>query len=239
MDAFEFFFTIYSLLLGLALAELMLGYANLLRAPQRPVWGWLTPTVGVLIFLQIIVTFLDAWMKLRGVQLNLLGLLVPTLIAVAYFAAAVIAVPRSASEWQSLDEYFHDRKKWILGLLAGQYLLNTLLIELPGFLTGAFIWGTAFTEWVIANLLFVTLFLVPIFTRGFWTSLLPMLGSIALLFYYYGNYTLPDLSAPAAPARAPAPASASETPPGSPPPVPSRSDAAAPNLPPPAPGSQN
>ncbi len=232
MDAFEFFFTIYSLLLGFALAELMLGYANLLRAPVRPSWGWLTPTVGMLIFLEIIVTFLDAWMKLRGVPLNLSGLLVPTLIAVSYFVAAVMAVPRSATEWKSLDDYFHDRKTWILGLLAAPFLLNTLLIELPGFLTGAFVWGTAFTEWVIANLLFITLFLVPIFTRNFWASLLPMVALIGLLFYYYGNYTLPDLSQPAAQSHAPAPAAASETPPGSPPPAPAPSNAAAATPPP-------
>lgn len=232
MDAFEFFFTIYSLLLGFALAELMLGYANLLRAPVRPGWGWLTPTLGVLIFLQIIVTFLDAWMKLRGVPLNLFGLLVPTLIAVAFFVAAVMAVPRSATEWKSLDDYFHDRKKWILGLLAAPFLLNTLLIELPLFLTDSFVWGTAFTEWVVANLLFLTLFLLPIFTRNFCASLLPMLGLIALLFYYYGNYTLPDLSRPdrgqaAAQSRAPAPRPASETPPGSPPQAQAPSSAAA------------
>lgn len=229
MDAFEFFFTIYSLLLGFALAELMLGYANLLRAPIRPAWGWLTPTVGVLIFLQIIVTFLDAWMKLRGVPLNLFGLLVPTLIAVAYFVSAVMAVPRSATEWKSLDDYFHDRKKWILGLLAAPFLLNTLLIELPLFLNDRFVWGTAFTEWVIANLLFTVLFLAPIFTRSFWASLLPMLGLIGLLFYYYGNYTLPDLNQPPAQSHAPAPAAASETPPGSPPPAPAPSNAAARN----------
>ncbi len=225
MDAFEFFFTIYSLLLGFALAELMLGYANLLRAPQRPVWGWLTPTVGALIFLEIIVTFLDAWMKLRGAPLNLFGLLVPALVAVAYFVAAVMAVPRSATEWDSLDDYFHDRKKWILGLLAGQLAGYALLVELPMFLNAAFVtgWGVGMTEWAILNILLVALHLAPIFTRNFWANLLPMAALIGLLFYYYGNYTLPDLTQrPAAQSHAPAPASASETPPGSPPPAPAR-----------------
>jgi len=214
MDAFEFFFTIYSLLLGFALAELMLGYANLLRAAKRPVWGWLTPTVGVLIFLEIIVTFLDAWLKLRGAPLNLFGLLVPALVAVAYFVAAVMAVPRSATEWGSLDDYFHDRKKWILGLLAGQLAGYALLIELPMFLNAAFHtgWGVGMTEWAILNTLLVALHLAPIFTRNFWANLLPMLALIGLLFYYYGNYTLPDVS-PAS-AHAPAPAPASGTPPG-------------------------
>ena len=36
MSQFEFFMTFYSLLLGLGVAELMLGFANILRAKVRP-----------------------------------------------------------------------------------------------------------------------------------------------------------------------------------------------------------
>ena len=222
MERFEFFFTIYSLLLGLALAELMLGYANLLRSPKRPAWGWLTPVLGVLIFLLIITSFLDAWLKLQQIQLNLVGLLTPTLVGVSYFVAAVMAVPRSATDWDSLDDYFHDRKKWILGLLAAQLVLTVFVTELPIHLdTAARVgWQAIHTEWVIANIVILALHLAPIFTRNYWANLLSMLGLIAIIFYYYGNFTQ-SMFEPA-PAHAPAPGAASETPPGSPPPAPAR-----------------
>lgn len=224
MDRFEFFFTIYSLLLGFALAELMLGYANLLRAPQRPKWGWLTPALGILIFVEIIITFLDAWQKLQQVELNLLGLLTPTLVAVAFFVAAVMAVPRGATDWDSLDDYFHDRKKWILGLLAGQVGLVALVVEVPYYagLIDSYGWRWPMTEWDFINTVFIGLHLTPIFTRNRWVCLGSLAALLALLFYYYGNYTAQPLIQAPAQSHAPAPAPASETPPGSPPPAPAR-----------------
>lgn len=211
MDRFEFFFTIYSLLLGFALAELMLGYANLLRSPQRPKWGWLTPALGVLIFVEIIITFLDAWQKLQHVELNLFGLLTPTLVAVAFFVAAVMAVPRSATDWESLDDYFHDRKKWILGLLAGQSAMVVLMVEVPYYasLIAALGWLAPMTEWVFVNLVFIGLHVTPIFTRNRWVCLACLTVLLALLFYYYGNYTPQQLSPEPAQSHAPAPAPAS------------------------------
>lgn len=215
MDRFEFFFTVYSLLLGFAIAELMLGYANLLRSPARPAWGVLTPALGVLIFIEIMITFLDAWLKLQRIELNLVGLLAPTMIAMAFFVAAVMAVPRGALEWKTLDDYFHDRKKWILGLLVGQLLITVFIIELPIMLRtpgGIAGWSTPQHEWVIANIVIVVLHFIPLFSRKLLVNLLPLLGLLAIFFYYYGNFTAPTMM-PADQVRAPAPAAASETPP--------------------------
>lgn len=189
MDRFEFFFTIYSLLLGLALAELMIGYANLLRSPGRPALGLLTPTLSVLIFIEILVTFLDAWMKLQRIQLNLFGLLAPTAIALGFFIAAVMAVPRNNTDWRTLDDYFHERKKWILGFLLLPLLINVLVIELPLFLRPAALaeGSTGFVEWAIVNAVLVALHLMPLLSRNLWANLLPLLALIGILFYYYGN----------------------------------------------------
>lgn len=224
MERFEFFFTIYSLLLGFALAELMLGYANLLRSPYRPAWGVLTPALSVLILLEILVTFLDAWMKLQIVQLNLLGLLAPTAIALGFFVAAVMAVPRNNTDWKTLDDYFHDRKKWILSFLVLPLLINVLFVELPLYLRAGALseeGTTGFTEWVIANVLIIALHLAPLLSRNRWANLLPLLALMAILFYYYGNYTAPETAARDAP-REHAPAAASGSSPDSPPPAQAR-----------------
>lgn len=224
VDRFEFFFSIYSLLLGLALAELMLGYANLLRSPRRPAWGVLTPAVSLLILLEILVTFLDAWMKLQLVQLNLVGLLAPTAIALGFFLVAVMAVPRNNTDWESLDDYFHDRKKWILSLLVLPLLINVLFIELPLYLRAGALseaGTTGFIEWVIANTVIVALHLAPLLSRNRWANLLPMAALVAILFYYYGTYVSPA-AAEKQPPSAPPPAAASESAPNSPPPAPAR-----------------
>ena len=67
MNQFEFFMGFYGLLLGLSVAELLLGFGNLVRAPNQPRWGVLTPLVGLLIFVQLIASFSDAWVKLQNV----------------------------------------------------------------------------------------------------------------------------------------------------------------------------
>ena len=70
MSQSEFFMTFYSLLLGLAVAELLLGFANLARAHHRPALGLLTPALGLLVFLQVMASLLDAWRKLQDVSLT-------------------------------------------------------------------------------------------------------------------------------------------------------------------------
>ncbi|ODP37028.1 hypothetical protein [Sphingomonas turrisvirgatae] len=123
MSQFEFFMTFYSLLVGLAVAELLLGFMNLMRHRQRPRLGLLTPLLGAVVFLQLMALFIDAWTSMRTVQISMLGLAVPTLIGVATFAASVLVVPRDVEEWPDLDAYFFRNRRIVLGLLVAVNLL--------------------------------------------------------------------------------------------------------------------
>ena len=125
MSQFEFFMTFYGLLLGLALAELLLGFANVLRSPERPGIGLLTPLLGVTVFLQIMATFIDAWTRLQSVRMTIDSLALPTLIGVGLFFLGVIAVPRDASQWRNLDDYFYANRRWSIGLLIA---VNVLIL---------------------------------------------------------------------------------------------------------------
>jgi hypothetical protein len=106
MSNFELFMSFFGLLLGLAVAELMSGFANLARAKDRPRIGVITPVLGVFIFLSIMVSLLDAFRKLQDVPVSLIGFALPTLIGIAHFVAAVATVPREQGSWESLDDYF-------------------------------------------------------------------------------------------------------------------------------------
>ena len=130
MTKFEFFMTFYGLLLGLAVAELLLGFANLLRNRARPLLGLLTPLLGVVVFLQLMATFIDAWGRLQHVDLSMDGLALPTAIGVLLFFVSVIVVPREPAEWTNLDEYFYANRRWAIGL----FIVANLLIlgyEIP------------------------------------------------------------------------------------------------------------
>lgn len=123
MSQFEFFMTFYSLLLGLSVAELLLGFANLLRHRARPKLGLLTPLLGLLVFLQLMATFIDAWGRLQNVALTMDGLALPTGIGVLLFFVSVIVVPRDPAEWTNLDEYFRANRRWAVGLVIAANLL--------------------------------------------------------------------------------------------------------------------
>jgi hypothetical protein len=130
MDPFEFFMTFYGLLLGLAVAELLLGFANLLRQRVRPKLGLLTPLLGAFVFLQLMATFIDAWTRLQGVSIAMEALALPTAIGVMLFFVSVIVVPRDLAEWTDLDEYFRANRRWALGLVIAANLL-VLGYEVP------------------------------------------------------------------------------------------------------------
>jgi hypothetical protein len=177
MDQFEFFFTFYGVLLGLALAELLLGFANLLRERVQPKWGLLTPLVGLLVLVEISATFLDAWRKLQGIELSLAGFAVPTLIGIAYFVAAVMTVPRQVEDWPSLDDYFFARRRWIAGLLIAANLLHGAT-ELP-FLARAD--RSAVLEYLAANTYLFGAYTVLLVSSRRWLSIAAV--AAILLFF--------------------------------------------------------
>lgn len=130
MSQFEFFMTFYGLLLGLGVAELLLGFAGLLRHRARPKLGLLTPLLGMFVFLQLMATFIDAWGRLQGVSISMEALALPTTIGVLLFFVSVIVVPRDPAEWTDLDEYFRANRRWAIGLVIAANLL-VLGYELP------------------------------------------------------------------------------------------------------------
>jgi hypothetical protein len=188
MSKFEFFMTFYGLLLGLGVAELMLGFANLLRSRTRPVLGLLTPLLGVAVFLQIMATFLDAWIKLQDVSMTMGGLALPTLIGVAFFFLGTIVVPRDGEEWPRLDEYFRANRRWTIGLML---LINLLIVgyEVPHVqrLIAEARWPNVQRYFVTNSILFA-LHLVALFARPRW-AIAAALAAMSLFFvYFYGGF---------------------------------------------------
>jgi hypothetical protein len=53
MSAFEFVFSLFGLLLGLSLAEVLGGLARVLKQRKEVQLGWLTPLLGLLVMLDL------------------------------------------------------------------------------------------------------------------------------------------------------------------------------------------
>lgn len=153
----------YSVLLGLAVAELLMGFGNLLRAREQPHWGILTPMLGLLIFVHIISSFIDAWDKLQDVTVDLAGIAAPALIGVCYFVAALMAIPRNIEDWPSLDEYFHARKWLTLGPIILTNVLTIIFVDFYGVMQSRL---AAIIAFGLVNGLMLALLAVPLFTRN-------------------------------------------------------------------------
>lgn len=104
-------------MLGLAVAELLGGFAALLRESAPPRLGIVTPLLGLQILIEMLANYVDAWSLFQGGGVSVAELAVPTFIGLLYYVSAVIIVPRQLSEWVSLDDYFDKRRKWIVGTL--------------------------------------------------------------------------------------------------------------------------
>lgn len=185
MSQFEFFMTFYGLLLGLGVAELLSGFANILRAPVRPKLGLLTPILAAQYLIQIMTTFFDAFVKLQNVGADFAGFALPTVIGMAFFAGAVMVVPRRAEDWASLDAYFFHQRRWTVGatLLA---FFATVLIELPSVwsFVAAGDWPR-FTFYAVMNGVLLASLLVPLFARSRFVIAGSLIFTAVFLVYLY------------------------------------------------------
>lgn len=133
MSAFEFLFSFYGLLLGLALTEVIGGVSRAInQRRQRPI-GWLTPLLAVVLVLDLMTFWATAWRDLREVTFHAALLLSAGAGPMIYYFAAKQAFPDSDSEAASLDDHFFQHRLWVLGgvILANQISYLPTIME-PG-----------------------------------------------------------------------------------------------------------
>lgn len=131
MDKFSLFFAFYSLILGLAVTEILKGFAHFVRAHSLHKLGWQTTLLAVFTFFAITATWIDAFTALRLVDLNVESLGAPILTSTAYYLAAVLVFPSRSVDLERLDEYYLRHKKLVIGLLiAAELLVNYTFLPL-------------------------------------------------------------------------------------------------------------
>ncbi len=126
MDRFSFFFAFYGLILGLAVTELLGGFAGMVRAHAIRKLEPQTALLALLTFVIICVSWIDAWSTMKTVTLDLAGLWAPILIGTAYYLAAAVIFPRDPAKYEELATYYSERKRFVLSLLIIAELLVTV-----------------------------------------------------------------------------------------------------------------
>ena len=188
VDQFSFFFAFYGLILGLAVAELLSGFASYARVRRLRDLDLQVGLLALLIFLDICATWLDTWRTLRTTTLNFAGFWAPVLIATCFYLSASLVFPRDADDLDRLDLYFARRKRFVAVLLLaaelligltflGQYAINIedkpaifWLWQLPYKLALLAGWvGLILVTGRRANLIVIGL-LILLFTIPYWTN---------------------------------------------------------------------
>jgi hypothetical protein len=116
VTVFEFVFSLYSLLFGLALTQVFAGFGNTLQERHKLKIGWLTPLLGLFVILDL-TSFWEIGWELRDMSNRpyFLYLLAGVLLAGIYYLAARLVFPRNFAEWPDFDVYYFRHKQWVIG----------------------------------------------------------------------------------------------------------------------------
>lgn len=126
MNDFEFCFSFYGLLLGLAVAEVAVKLADAIGSRKKVVMGWLTPLLAVFILFDLAGFWMWAWANRNGLTVSWMLVLGGLIVAVTYFLAAALVFPRRPDEWPQLDEYYWQHKRFVVGgVIAANLVVTT------------------------------------------------------------------------------------------------------------------
>ncbi|WP_409018482.1 hypothetical protein [Brevundimonas vesicularis] len=128
MNAFELFFSLFGLILGLAIAKVIGGLSDVLRDRGRIRIGLLTPMLAVFVLIDLSSVWVNAWGGLSAIEVSYGPFVAASVVASIYFFAAAMVFPKEASDWQSLDDYYMAHYRWVIGgvILAS---LGLIMIE--------------------------------------------------------------------------------------------------------------
>jgi hypothetical protein len=115
MTIFEFVFSLYSLLFGLALAQVFGGFGDTLQERHKLHVGWLTPLLGLFVILDLTSFWEIGWQMRDITRPYFLFLIVCVLMAGIYYLAARLVFPRNYVEWPDFDVYYFRHKQWVFG----------------------------------------------------------------------------------------------------------------------------
>jgi hypothetical protein len=114
MSSFEYIFSLFGLLLGLSLAEVLGGLIRTLKLRRKVRVGWLTPMLGVFVLLDLLSFWTGAWGAREVIPLEYVTLVYGLAVTGAYYMAASLVFPADPEEWPNFDDYFFMHRRQVL-----------------------------------------------------------------------------------------------------------------------------
>jgi hypothetical protein len=156
MSAFEFFFSLFGLILGLGIATVAAGMSDVLRERKRIPIGVLTPMLAVFLLIDVTSFWIFSWHGLQDIRIGYAPLIWAVSLAVIYFFSVSMLFPKKLDDWATLDDYYMEHHRWVIGgvLLANIGLYVLILLVDPASRAQLFVWEW-FAYFSIVSFLFV------------------------------------------------------------------------------------
>ena len=143
MDGFTFLFEAFVLLMGLAMAEVLGGFARVLKLRARRRAGrengvavrigWLVPLLGIFVIIDQATFFLHMY-SLRNHLLFNAGSVIGILFLIGWFyLLSSLVFPDEPENWPDFDEWYWQQKRWVIGGVLAINVLSTIasLLVIP------------------------------------------------------------------------------------------------------------
>jgi hypothetical protein len=134
MSGFEFIFSLFGLLLGLALAEGLGGLARSIKASHKVHIGLPTALLGLFVSCDVVTFWMYGWAMRDALPLTWPVLFGGFVVAGLYYVSASLIFPDDPEEWGDLDSHFDKHGRKVLG---GILLCNVVLLATAVTLRGS------------------------------------------------------------------------------------------------------
>lgn len=150
MSGFEFVFTLFGLLLGLALAEGLSGLARSLKASHRVRIGWPTALLGIFVSCDVVTFWMYGWVMREHFPVSWPTVFGGFLVTAIYFLAASLVFPDG--DWENTDTHFERHHRKVIG---GVLICNIALLAAVVALVGV-------NDWISVRAIIIQWSLFPV-----------------------------------------------------------------------------
>jgi hypothetical protein len=117
MNGFDFLFSFYSLLLGLAVARVATGFADMWRGRKNMVIGISPVLLGLFILFSAAQQWMLFWETRSVWTMGPWPILVSIGLALPYVFVSQAMLPREQDTWASLEDYYMAHSRVLVGAL--------------------------------------------------------------------------------------------------------------------------
>lgn len=127
MSGFDLLFSLLTLLLGLAMAEVLGDLGRVIDRRRKITIGWLTPLLAVVVLFDLTSFWMSAFGYRKLLAANDFSILGVLIFAGCYYLIATLVVPEDIDEVQNLDQHYWQNRRLVIG---GIIVLNMTQIPM-------------------------------------------------------------------------------------------------------------